>query len=101
MSVYVAKTNDEFYHKSTTTLLLELRNSGKAHHDESYRAKAFATADSLDIAIKLFAKNPTYVNLSEVNSRWAQAHRLLTKLQPTNAPSDQGGALQEGARLAA
>lgn len=83
------------------TILLLLRESAMTNRNEQYRMTVRKCADELDKAINKFAADPTYSNLVEVNGLFSLGDRIMNKLQPKDDPSTPGGALKEGARLAA
>lgn len=85
---------------TSKTLLFLLRESAKVNPNQEYQILARTIADHLEVAIREFFKVPNYDNLIMVNALWSHGHKIL-KDRPSTAPSDQGGLLKEGARLAA
>jgi hypothetical protein len=90
MSVTNENDLDE-WQASDKTILLQLRESAMQNSNEQYRQTAKSCADKLEQSISVFAATPTFLNLSDVNSLTALAHRIMSKLQPANDPSGSGG----------
>jgi hypothetical protein len=76
---------------SEKTILLQLREAAMLNSNDQYRITARSCADNLDHSIKVFSKNPTFLNLRDVNSLTALAHRIMSKLQPVDDPNTGGG----------
>jgi hypothetical protein len=80
---------------SDKTILLQLRESAMQNSNDQYRQTARSCADKLEQSISTFAEKPTFLNLRDVNSLTALAHRIMNRLQPANDPSGPGGRMKQ------
>lgn len=79
------------WQSSDKTILLQLRESAMHNSNDQYRQTARSCADNLEQSINVFADKPTFINLRDVNSLTALAHRIMCKLQPVDGPNNGGG----------
>lgn len=88
----VANESDlDEWQASEKTILLQLRESAMINSNDQYRQTARSCADILEQSISMFAERPTFLNLRNVNSLTALAHRIMSKLQPVDDPNAGGG----------
>lgn len=83
------------------TILLRLRNAAKAEPNSDNREHLKWNADLLQAALRELNDQPTTEAMLLVNGTWAYAERLLKTAGAGNGGSNSGGAMPEGARLAA
>lgn len=81
------------------TFLKELRDAAKACSNIDYRALIKQSADSLQWAIAVFARDPTKQNMIDLNGAWANAAKILKEIPPEGDPAPLAGA-PEAAKLA-
>lgn len=82
------------------TILLRLRNQAKVESDVSRREYCQDTADQLQEMIELLWRRPTDEVMITLNGLWVRADRLLGG-SGIKGGGSSGGAMAEGARLAA
>lgn len=74
------------------TFLLELRDAAKRCSHKKWRQAMIDAADPLSHAIDAFVFKPSRENLTELNSRWAYAERVLKRMPPEGTPDPLSGA---------
>ena len=83
------------------TIMLQLRDKAKTESNESRRNELRRIADAIDEAVTDLALEPVLSRFLTLNVEWARGIRLLELLETENNPSNPGGSVKEGARLAA
>jgi hypothetical protein len=88
--------------KDNESLLLKLRDTLKLEAHPAKRMRLQQAADELSFAAYEFNDHYTVANLTRLNGAWAHGMRVLSEVINSGPkPSGAGGAMREGAKLAA